>query len=91
MHASQPVTELAIRKRLLLLEAEVRRSQIAATWSGLEARVATTSGMLRSAPWWAMGTGAISAFFLARKSQGLARWIPAGLIAWRLFKRWRAG
>lgn len=91
MHTSQPVSELAIRKRLLLLEAEVRRSQIVAAWSGLQARVATTGGMLRSAPWWAMGTGVVSAFFLARKSQGLARWIPAGLIVWRMFKRWRAG
>lgn len=91
MSTPKPASELAIRKRLLLLEAQVRRAEIAVTWSGLQTRAATTRGMFQSAPWWAIGTGVVSAFFLARKSQGLARWIPAGLIAWRLFKGLRSG
>ena len=90
MSAPKPVSELAIRKRLLLLESDVCRAEIAATWSSLEARAATTRGVLQSAPWWAIGTGVVSAFFLARKSEGFARWIPAGLIAWRLFKGMRS-
>ena len=82
------VNRFAARKELLLLEARAHRCEIALAYAELGQRVATVS---EAVPWRAAAGGLAGAFFLARKSRGLVRWIPAVIAAWRLFKRYRAG
>jgi hypothetical protein len=89
MNAAQRADELAVRKRLLLLEADIRRQELGLLWMGIQSRVAGARGALHSAPWWAWGGGLAAAFFVARRTAGLARWIPIALTLLRLFKRQR--
>ncbi|MEY4938860.1 MAG: hypothetical protein RIQ93_595 [Verrucomicrobiota bacterium] len=90
MSLAPRANELALRKHLLLLEADIRRQEIALVWAGLQSRTAGARGLLQSTPWWAWGGGLAAAFFVARKTQGLARWIPTALAMLRLFRGQRS-
>lgn len=90
MNVRQRANELALRKRLLLLESDIRRQELALIWAGMQSRTAGARGLFESMPWWAWGGGLAAAFFVARRMQGLARWIPTALAMLRLFKGQRS-
>jgi hypothetical protein len=86
MSAKQPLNELAERRRLLVLEADLlrrclglERQALAARWAGLKA--APHKPLRHSPLLMAGGAGAI--LFAMRRGRALARWLPVVLIALR--------
>jgi hypothetical protein len=81
MPAAEGLKELAERKRLLLLEARLNRSLIAAECESLRERLGRVAGarenLVRAGPWLLAG-GTAAAVLAAR------RWFPTALAMWRL-------
>jgi len=92
MLAQEKLSELAERKKLLVLQADLHRAVLQAEVVNARARLMWL-GQVREkmpgGPWWLAG-GATAGLLLARKWRPLLKWFPAGLTAWRLLKKLKA-
>jgi hypothetical protein len=84
------LNELAERKRLLILQADLHRSLAAASSRSLHARFSSAQEALHSNHWWLLGGTATLGLLLGGKWRGLARWVPTGIALWRFVHRLRA-
>jgi hypothetical protein len=94
MFAAQELKELAERKRLLLLEAEVHRSLIVLECENLRARLAPLNDarerIAAGGPWLVAGS-AVAGLFAVRHWRKLVQWAPLAMSALRWLKKFRAG
>lgn len=93
MAAQERLNELAERKRLLVLQADLHRAVLQAEVANARARllwVGEVRGKMPSGPWWLAG-GAAAGFLALRKWRTTLKLLPAGLAAWRWFKKLKAG
>jgi hypothetical protein len=92
MSAQQQMTELAERRRLLLLEAELHRSIIGLECQALRGRLASLSalrGQVAGGKPWFIGAAAVAGLLAARHWRKVIRWLPRALIVWRLLRKRR--
>lgn len=86
MFAKQQLNELAERRELLLLEAELNRSVIGLECESLRARLADLQAarerVAAGGPWLVAG-GAVAGLLAVRHWRKLAGWIPTALTALR--------
>lgn len=88
MVAQTRLKELAERKRLLVLQADLHRAVLQAEVINARDRLAWV-GQVREklvGPWPLVG-GAAAGLLLVRKWRTALKWIPAGLSAWRWFRK----
>lgn len=93
MSAQQQMTELAERRRLLLLEAELHRSIIGLECQALRGHLASLSafrGQVAGGKPWFIGAAAVAGLLAARHWRKVIRWLPFVLTVWR-FWRGRTG
>lgn len=93
MSAKQQMTELAERRRLLLLEAELHRRIIGMEYQGLRGQLAslkTLRGQVAGGKPWFIGGAAVVGLLAARHWRKVFRWLPHVLTVWR-FWRGRTG
>lgn len=94
MFAKEELMELAERKRLLLLEADLHRSLIGLECENLRARLAPLNEarerIAAGGPWLVAGS-AIAGALAVRHWRKLVRWIPIALTAVRWLKKFRTG
>lgn len=93
MFATQKLNELAERKRLLLLEAELHRGLISLERENLQGRLgglrATRERVASNRPLLIAG-GTVAGLLALRHCRKLACWMPTALTALRWFRHWRA-
>ena len=94
MSAPGQLTDLAERKRLLVLQADLHRALLRVECATVRERLNwlhTARNKMRSAgPWIAVGAGVIS-LLAARRWRKLANWIPVGLASWRWVQKFKSG
>jgi hypothetical protein len=93
MAAQEKLNELAERKRLLVLQADLHRAVLQAEVANARTRllwVGQVREKLPGGPWWLAG-GAVAGFFALRQWRTALKWLPAGLAAWRWFKKLKTG
>ena len=86
MFAKQQLNDLAERRRLLVMEADLHRSLIVLERESLRARIADLQAarerVSSNSPWLIAG-GAVAGLLAMRHWRKLAGWIPAALTALR--------
>lgn len=86
MFAQQQMNELAERRKLLLLEADLHRSVIGLERARLRARLASLNKarerVSAGGPWLVVG-GAVAGLLAVRNWRKFVSWIPAALTALR--------
>jgi hypothetical protein len=93
MAAQTKLTELEERKQLLVLQAELHRAVLQAEVVNARAClgwVARAREILPGGPWWLAG-GTAAGLLLARKWRPALKLVPAGLAAWRWFRKLKRG
>lgn len=93
MFANQRLNELAERKRLLLLEAELHRGLISLECESLQGRLAgllATRERVASQHPLLIAGGTVAGLLALRHWRKLARWMPAALTTLRWFRHWCA-
>jgi len=94
MFVNRDRIELAERKRLLMLQADVHRAILNAELAGVRDRLnwvqAARDKVGAASPWLALGAGVVG-ILAARRWRAAVRWIPAALAALRWLKKLRAG
>jgi uncharacterized membrane protein YhiD involved in acid resistance len=93
MFATQKLNELAERKRLLLLEAELHRGLIGLERDSLQKRLAglrTTQERVASNRPLVIAGSTVAGLLALRHWRKLACWMPTALTALRWFRHWRA-
>lgn len=94
MFAAQELKELAERKRLLLVEAELHRSLIGLECQTFRARLAPLSdarARIAAGGPWLMAGSAVAGLLAMRHWRKLAAWLPAAFTAMRWLKKIRQG
>lgn len=89
MAAQKKLNDLAERKRLLILEAELHRALLRAEATRARARLAWLNlggRERRLSPWLLVGS-ALVGLFAARYRRTLLKWLPTALAALRWFNR----
>jgi len=89
MSASARVNDLAQRKRLLVLQAELHRQIIEIERIRLFDRVDFLRGRLLANRWWLLGSVAAAGWLSTRKFGRLLRFLPMGMTAWRLLQNFK--
>ena len=93
MFAQKQLNDLAERRRLLVLEADLHRIFIILEREHLRSKLAwiqqARERVTAGGSWLTVG-GAIAGSFAVRHWRKLAGWIPAGLTAFRLLKKFKA-
>ena len=93
MSEKRDMIELAERKRLLVLQAELHRATLRAEYAGVRDRLnwiqAARVKVGAASPWLALGAGVVG-ILAARRWRTAVRWIPAALAALRWLKKLRA-
>lgn len=93
MSAGHPLMELAERKRLLVLQADLHRTMLRAEGLNACARLSWLNQARHQAraagPWLAAGMATVG-LVAAWRGYKLATWIPRALAAWRAWRRLRA-
>lgn len=93
MFAQKQLNDLAERRRMLVLEADLHRSLLVLERENLRAKIAwiqqAQERVAAGGPWLAVG-GAVAGLFAARRWRKLASWIPVGLTAMRWLKSLKA-
>jgi hypothetical protein len=87
---AKELNDLAERKRLILLEADLHRSLIGLGASSLWAKLDSVRAVARPGNPWLLAGSAVAGLIAVRYGRGLARWIPTALAAWRWFRRLRS-
>ena len=94
MPAQRPLTDLAERKRLLVLQADLHRALLRVEGAKMRERMNwwhEARNKVRSAsPWLAVGAGAVG-LLAASRWRKLANWVPVGLAAWRWVQKFKTG
>lgn len=86
MFAKPQLNELAERRRLLVMEADLHRSLIGLEREGLRERLAGLQAArekVASSSSWLIAGGAVAGLLAVRHWRKLARWLPAVLAALR--------
>jgi hypothetical protein len=86
------LNELAERKRLLILEADLHRTIIGVECRGLRSRVESLNGLrgqISAKRPWFIGGGALAGLMALRHWRKLLRWAPQAFAIWRVFKKKR--
>lgn len=78
------MNSLEERKRLLVLQGELRRQSIALEQVMLLRRLDQAREGLQSHRWWVVAATVAIGWFTTRKTGGLLRWLPLVSGAWRL-------
>lgn len=89
MAAQQRLSDLAERKRLLVLEADLHRALLRAEAVRVRTRLTWLNrggGNLRLRPWLLAG-GALAGLVAARHAPTALKWLPTALAAWRWLSR----
>jgi len=90
MSATPPVTRLAERKRLLVLQADMHRTLLCAVCVDARARLSWLNEVRRKArsawPWLASGATAMG-LLAAGQWRKPAKWISVALAAWRAWRK----
>lgn len=88
------MTDLAERKRLLVLQADLHRALLRAECATVRGRLnwwhEARNKMRSASPWLAVGAGAVG-LLAASGWRKLANWVPVGLAAWRWVQKFKAG
>lgn len=88
MPAQKGLSDLAERKRLLILEADLHRALLRAEAVRARARLGWLNpggGGLRLSPWLLVG-GALAGLVAARHASTVLKWLPTALDLWRRFR-----
>jgi hypothetical protein len=93
MSSKSTMIDLEVRKRLLVMQADLHRALLRTEAAGLREQwswLGEASQKARSvSPWISLGAAALG-LLAAWRGRRLARWIPAVLAAWNWFQRVRA-
>jgi hypothetical protein len=93
MFAQERLKELAERRRLLVLEADLHRSLINLERETLRARLtgleAARERVSAGGPWLVAGS-AVAGLFAVRHWRTVVRWLPTAWSAWRWMKSLKA-
>ena len=94
MSGKRDVIDLAERKRLLVLQADLHRAALRAEVASVRDRLnwvqAARDKVGAASPWLALGAGVVG-ILAARRWRTLVRWMPTALAALRWLKKLRAG
>jgi len=89
MSATPPLTGLAERKRLLVLQADLHRTLLCAECVNVRQRLNWLNEARQQArsayPWLAVGA-AVVGLVAAWRGRTLAKWVPTALAAWRAWR-----
>ncbi len=83
----QEMTDLEETRRLLVLQADMRRATLQLELTSLRERLGWLGGARQTAKAsrsWLIGAAAVLGFLAMRYRGGVARWLPAILAAWRV-------
>ena len=86
MFAKQ-LNELAQRKRLLVLEADLYRSRVDLECASLRVQFNSAFTTMRGGSPWLIAGGAAAGLLVARHWRGLAHWVESALTVWRWVQR----
>lgn len=92
MAAQTRMNELAERKRLLVVQADLHRALLKAEMVNIRTRLDWVGQVREKLPgglWWLTG-GTVAGFLALRRWRTIAKWLPAGFAAWRWFKKLRS-
>jgi hypothetical protein len=93
MPGNRDVIELEERKRLLVLQADLHRTELRAELASVRARLqwvqSARDKVGAASPWLALGAG-VAGILAARKWRNVVRWIPTALAAVRWIRKLRA-
>jgi hypothetical protein len=92
MSQAQQLNDLAARKQLLLLEADLHRGIIGIEYQSLRGRfvpLMDIGGQFSSRNPWYIGGSALAGLFAMRHWRKVVRWMPQALALWVLKKRFR--
>jgi len=90
MSPTERVNDLAERKRLLVLEADLHRHIIGLECTALQARAAALTDVrkqLAARSPWVIGSGAAAGLLAVRHWRKVIRWAPQVFSLWRLIKK----
>lgn len=90
MFAKQQMTELAERRRLLLLEAELHRGIIVMEYQGLRGQLASLRnlrGQITGGKPWFIAAAAVAGLVAVRHWRKVVRWLPHALTVWRFLRK----
>lgn len=94
MSAQRQLKDLADRKRLLVLQADLHRAVLRAECATVRTRLSwlheTRAKMHSVGPWLAL-SAAMLGLLAAWRGRKLAGWIPAALAAWRAIRTIKSG
>ena len=91
MAAQTRLNELAERKRLLVLQAELHRAVLQAELVNARTRlqwIGQARARLSGGSWWLTG-GVIVVFWALRRWRSALKWLPTGLALWRWLKKFK--
>lgn len=80
------MNDLATRKRLLVLQADLHRQLAALECSRLRGRWDGAASFVEQNRWWLIGGAAVVGVLGVRNWRGLAQWVPTLVTAWRALK-----
>ena len=80
------VNDLAERKRLLVLQAELHRQIIAIERARLQQRAAGARERFAATRWWVVGGVALLGWLSTRRVKFLVKRVPLAMTAWRMMK-----
>lgn len=93
MRGNGELIELAERKRLLVLQADVHRAALRAELASVRGRLdwilAAREKVGAASPWLALGAGIVG-ILAARRWRNVLRWVPTALAAVRWLRKMKA-
>ena len=90
MSPATTVKDLAERKRLLVLQAELHRQIIDIERFRMEQRLAVTRMRFQSKSWLLLGGLAVTGWLATRRFGALVKLVPIAMTAWRMIQKFGA-
>ena len=90
MSPATTVNELAERKRLLVLQAELHRQIIEIERFRLQQRFDFARDRFQSNRWWMLGGLAVAGWLTTRRFGSLLKLLPVAMTAWRMVQKMTA-
>jgi hypothetical protein len=90
MSARRQVTEIRVRKRLLVLQAELHRIALRTEWANARSRLSWLDKIrnkVRSVSPWLGASTAVLGLLAAGRGRKLALWAPTVFAVWRWVKK----
>ena len=88
MPAATTVTDLAERKKMLVMQAELHRQMIEIERFRLQQKVEVTRERFHNTRWWLLGGVALAGWLSTRRFGSLVKLLPIVVTGWRMIQKY---